>query len=528
MLKFLHHSPSTSLYQRRATRQNLNTPPKLIYSLLLALFAGVIFSFALAPYHLWVLALTSPMVLYIALVSEESPKRAFWIGEFYGFGLWAVGAFWLYNSIHEYGNIAPALAVTLIAIMASIMGLFHAVMAWAFVRFLGRQPLAFAGLWVLQEWLKTWLFTGFPWLFVGYAFSDVPMLTSLAPVFGVFGLSFVAVLFACSVVELFRKRFGYVIISITTLLASVILYFVNPIWTKPTGETLSVALVQGNIPQDMKWLGEYRLETLRIYDELTYPLWGKTDAIILPEASIPMFQDEADEFLQIMNANANYSGTAWLAGIPYRQTKDGKADRFYNSVMALGADGQQVYKKQRLVPFGEYVPLQGLFNLLPDLAGMQNMSGFSLGESNQAPLMVKNQPIGTAICYEVAYPDTTRHNAKDSQILLTVSNDAWFGTTAGPHQHLQMVQMRSLETGRWFMRATNTGITAFINDKGQIVDKAPQFERTTLQGQVPAMTGITPFMRFGSVPILLLSLLLVGLSFIAKRQTAPRFNLPKP
>lgn len=237
---------------------------------------------------------------------------------------------------------------------------------------------------MLQEWLKTWLFTGFPWLFVGYAFSDVPMLTSLAPVFGVFGLSFVAVLFACSVVELFRKRFGGVIISVTTLLASVILYFINPTWTKPTGETLSVALVQGNIPQDMKWLGEYRLETLRIYDELTYPLWGKQTLSYCPKRLFRCFKMKPMN-LQIMNANANYSGTAWLAGIPYRQTEGGKADRFYNSVMALGADGQQVYKKQRLVPFGEYMYLQGLFNLLPDLAGMQNMSGFSLSESNQAP-----------------------------------------------------------------------------------------------------------------------------------------------
>ncbi len=526
MLKFLHHSPSNALYQRKATRQNADTPPKLIYSLILALFAGAIFSFALAPYHLWVLALTSPMVLYIVLVSEESPKRAFWIGEFYGFGLWAVGAFWLYTSIHEYGNIAPWLAYLLIAVLASIMGLFHAVMAWAFVKFLGRQPLAFAGLWVVQEWTKTWLFTGFPWLFVGYAFNDVPFLASLAPVFGVFGISFVAVLFACAAVEIFRKRLIYIAISIATLLVGGALHFINPAWTTPTKENLSITLVQGNIPQDVKWLSEYRLETLKIYDELTQPFWGKTDAIILPEAAIPMFQDEADEFLQIMHANAYYSGTTWAAGIPYRQS-DGQSEKAYNSVLTLGTNGHHFYKKQRLVPFGEYVPLQGLLNLLPDLAGMQNMTGFSLGEKNQPHLTIKGTPIGTAICYEVAYPDITRQNAKDSQILLTVSNDAWFGTSAGPHQHLQMVQMRSLETGRWFVRSTNTGITAFIDHKGNIVKKAPQFERTTLQNTVPAMTGTTPFMRFGNVPILLLSLLLIGLSFVVKRQMTPKFTLPK-
>lgn len=491
-------------------------------AMLLALAAGGVFSLSLAPYHVWAVALVSVALLYAVLVFEQNARRAFWIGQAYGFGLWAVGASWLYHSIHEYGSISPVLAIVMIGLMAFVMGLFHAVFAWAFVRFVGRQPLAFASLWVVQEWLKTWVLSGFPWLFVGYAFTEQSWLNGLAPVLGVLGMGFVAVLLSASLVEVFRKKFGFLLLAVLAVLGSAALTGVSWVWSN--GEKLSVSLVQGNIPQDIKWLSEYREKTLEIYEQLSSDEWGR-DLVVWPEAAIPMFHDEAMPFIGQMANHAKDGKSAWITGLIYRDFEqyDEAKDPYppiYNSVAAFDEQGVSLYKKQHLVPFGEYIPFAGVLDILPNLANMQTMMNISAGDDTQSPLAVKGQNMGAAICYEVAYPNTTRHNAKDASMLLTISNDAWFGTTAGPWQHLQMVQMRSLETGRYFIRATNTGITAIINHQGKIVDVAPQFERTVLRGEVLGMAGVTPFVRLGNYPILGLCAVLIFLSFLAKARAS--------
>lgn len=494
----------------------------LLLAITLAWAAGAMFTLALAPFGFWPVAFVSPAILYALLLPEMSGKRAFIIGEAYGMGLWCVGAFWLYTSIHDYGNTPAWLALILIAIMGLGMGLFHGFLGLIFNRMVGRQPFSFAALWILQEWLKTWLFTGFPWLFVGYAFTEQYWLSSLAPIAGVFAVSFVAVLIAASLVELYRRRAGYIVVSAALVVVSISLWLINPQWTKPKGEPdLSVSLIQGNIPQDLKWLTEFQVETLKIYAQLTRSEWGR-DIVLWPESSIPMFQTEAVGFVSEMVKMAQENDTAWITGIPYKDEAafDPAVDKyppFYNSVIALGADAEGLYKKQRLVPFGEYIPFQGMLDILPNLAGSRDIMSYSRGSAKQLPLKVRGHNIGAAICYEVAYPDTTRRNAVGTDFLLTISNDAWFGTSAGPLQHLQMVQMRALENGRWFMRATNTGVTAIIDHRGQIVERAPQFERLVLRGNVQARVGNTPFMVMGHYPILILISLLLGLSCFSKR-----------
>ena len=507
-------------------RLNPDKPKRLSLwlTILIAWLAGAIFIFALAPYDIWPLALLSPAILYGLLLPAMTGKRAFIIGQAYGTGLWCVGAFWLYTSIHVYGATPVWLALIMIALMGLGMGLFHGFLALLFNRVVGKQPLSFAALWVLQEWMKTWLFTGFPWLFVGYAFTEQYWLSSLAPVAGVFAISFVAILLAASIVELLRRRGGYMVVSVALLIISTSLWLINPQWTKPKGTPdLSVSLIQGNIPQDLKWLTEYQVETLNIYAKLTSTEWGR-DLILWPESSIPMFQTEAVGFINEMVKMAKATETTWVTGIPYKDeaafdaTQD-KYPPFYNSVVALGADAEGLYKKQRLVPFGEYIPFEGLLDILPNLAGSQDIMSYSRGNDEQLPLQVRGHNLGAAVCYEVAYPDTTRKNAINTDFLLTISNDAWFGTSAGPLQHLQMVQMRALENGRWFMRATNTGVTAIIDHKGRIVERAPQFERTVLRGNVQARVGNTPFMRFGNYPVLFIMALLLLLGYLGKRAT---------
>lgn len=503
----------------------------MVLTILIAWLAGAVFIFALAPYGFWPVALISPAILYGLLMPDMTGKRAFLIGQAYGTGLWCVGAFWLYTSIHVYGDTPVWLALIMIALMGLGMGLFHGFLALIFNRVVGKQPLSFAALWVLQEWMKTWLFTGFPWLFVGYAFTEQYWLSSLAPVAGVFAVSFVAILLAASLVELLRRRAGYMVPTIALLVVSCALWLINPQWTKPKGTPdLSVSLIQGNIPQDLKWLTEYQVETLKIYATLSSTEWG-SDIILWPESSIPMFQDEAVGFINEMVKMAKETDTTWVTGIPYKDeaafnAKTDKYPPFYNSVIALGADAEGMYKKQRLVPFGEYIPFEGMLDILPNLAGSQDIMSYSRGSDNQSPLRVRGHNLGAAVCYEVAYPDTTRKNAINTDFLLTISNDAWFGSSAGPLQHLQMVQMRALENGRWFMRATNTGVTAIIDHKGRIVKRAPQFERTVLRGNVQARVGNTPFMRVGNYPVLIIIALLLLLSYLGKR-ASPRKRLER-
>ena len=484
-----------------------------IFPLLIALISGAIFSLALAPFHWWWIAILSPALLY-ATLGQRTAKQAFAIGWAYGFGLWFVGAFWLYTSIHVYGDTAAPLAILMIAIMAIVMGLFSALQTWSYRRFFPETPLTFAPLWVLFEWAKTWVFTGFPWLFAGYAFTGY-FLDGYAPLFGVFGVSFVVIVLACALVELCRKRFIWVIPSAILLLgawAASQIEFVEQKATKP----LSVSLIQGNIPQDLKWLTEYQGKTLSIYADLSRSEWGR-DLIVWPESSIPMFQTDIEPFLEVIQQQAKNSGTAWVTGIPYWDLAESKRQQqpmFYNSIMASGADADGLYKKQRLVPFGEYIPLSGLLSwVLPALQNDPSMSGFSRGTSDQAPLKIKQQNLGAAICYEVAYPNLTRRNASQSDFLVTVSNDAWFTGTAGPLQHLQMVQMRAKENGRWFIRATNTGVTAIINHEGHIVKQAAMDQRTVLRGELPAMQGQTLYNRLSDWPILIISLLLLLLGW---------------
>lgn len=485
-----------------------------IFPLLISLFSGAIFSLALAPYYWWWIAILSPALLY-ACLRGKNPKQAWMIGWAYGFGLWFVGAFWLYTSIHVYGDTNAFLSVLMIAFMALVMGLFSAIQTWVYRRFFPETPLTFAPLWVFFEWAKTWVFTGFPWLFAGYAFTE-RLIDGYAPLFGVFAVSFVVILLAAALVEILNRKLFWIVPSVLVLLgawgASKI-QFVEAKATKP----LSVSLIQGNIPQDLKWLTEYQDKTIEIYKNLSKTEWGR-DLIVWPESSIPMFQTDVPDLLDEMNEKGIEQHTAWVTGIPYwdlEESKNQGKPMFYNSLVALGDNSIGLYKKQRLVPFGEYIPLSGLLSwVLPSLQNDPSMSGFSRGTSNQQPLNVKGHPLAAAVCYEVAYPNLTRRNAQNSDFLVTVSNDAWFTGTNGPWQHLQMVQMRAKENGRWFIRATNTGITAFINEKGHIEEQAPQDKEFVLRGNLPAMQGETWYTRFSDYPILGFSLFLLILGWI--------------
>lgn len=495
-----------NIHYTSPSQKNKKQPIALIWAVLLALLAGAMFSFALAPYHYWYLAIISPALLYFC-VQDRTPKQALILGWIYGFGLWFVGAFWLYTSIHIYGHISSPVAVLMVAVMALLMAIFSAVQLYVYRKFFPQTPLTFAPVWVLFEWLKTWFLTGFPWLFVGYAFTE-RFFDAHAPVFGVLGVSFAVVFIACTLVHLCKKQWFWAVPSAVMLLLTWGFAQLNFVEQK-NEQPLSVSLVQGNIDQNVKWDEQHFFKTLAIYSDLSEKEWGR-DLIVWPESAIPAFQTDVQPFLQGVGAVAEQSKTAWLVGIFYR---DVNTEQKYNGLISLGADTSGVYLKQRLVPFGEYIPLSGLlYWILPEAQKDVANGQLSAGQAGQAPIKVKNRDLAVAICYEVAYPNITRANAKKSDALMTISNDAWFTGTAGPWQHLQMVQMRAKENGRWFIRATNTGVTAIINQHGQIVQQVPQDVATVLRGELPSMTGRTWYNRFGDYPILVIVALLLLLS----------------
>ena len=503
-----------AFFDKQLNPSKQQKPLPFIFPLLIALISGAIFSFALAPFHWWWLAILSPALLY-AVLHQKTAKQAFAIGLSYGFGLWFVGAFWLYTSIHVYGDTNAFLSVVMIVIMALLMGLFTAFQAWLYRRFFPETPLTCAPIWVLFEWAKTWVFTGFPWLFAGYAFTE-RLLDNYAPLFGVYAVSFVVILLACALVETLRRKYAWAFISFLFVVGAWAVSFIQFVEEKPE-KPLSVSLIQGNIPQDLKWLTEYQVKTLEIYAELSRSEWGR-DLIVWPESSIPLFQTDIEPFLKALDEQGKTTDTAWVTGIPYWDLEESQQHgypMYYNAMMASGSDASGLYKKQRLVPFGEYIPLSGFLSwVLPALQNDPSMSGFSRGDRDQQPFSIKGKHLAAAICYEVAYPNLTRRNATNSDFLVTVSNDAWFKGTAGPLQHLQMVQMRAKENGRWFIRATNTGVTAFINHQGQIVKQAPMDERAVLRGELPAMQGQTLYNRLSDWPILIFSLLLLIVGWI--------------
>ena len=503
-----------AFFDKQLNPSKQQKPLPFIFPLLIALISGAIFSFALAPFHWWWLAILSPALLY-AVLHQKTAKQAFAIGLSYGFGLWFVGAFWLYTSIHVYGDTNAFLSVVMIVIMALLMGSFTAFQAWLYRRFFPETPLTFAPIWVLFEWAKTWVFTGFPWLFAGYAFTE-RLLDNYAPLFGVYAVSFVVILLACALVETLRRKYAWTFISLLFVVGAWAVSFIQFVEEKPE-KPLSVSLIQGNIPQDLKWLTEYQVKTLEIYAELSRSEWGR-DLIVWPESSIPLFQTDIEPFLKALDEQGKTTDTAWVTGIPYWDLEESQQQgypMYYNAMMASGSDASGLYKKQRLVPFGEYIPLSGFLSwVLPALQNDPSMSGFSRGDRDQQPFSIKGKHLAAAICYEVAYPNLTRRNATNSDFLVTVSNDAWFKGTAGPLQHLQMVQMRAKENGRWFIRATNTGVTAFINHQGQIVKQAPMDERAILRGELPAMQGQTLYNRLSDWPILIFSLLLLIVGWI--------------
>jgi len=478
------------------------------------LIAGAIQTLTFAPFFLWWLGPVSVFLVLLVTLNQASDKlfRSGWL---VGLGLFATGVSWVYVSISEHGNTSTPIAIVLMVLFVAGLALFHALAFWFWGKLAKqsqiRRLILFPAIWVLGDWLRGWFLTGFPWLYLGTAHTDGP-LGGLAPIFGVHGATlWITVSGAAAYAIWWMVRTGHNKGAVATVVLALLPWFAAPAikqvdWTVLSEDPLTFATMQGNIPQQIKWDPDFLRDQIVAYLGMTEEHWQK-DIILWPETAIPIPQDQAGQIIAHIQSELGEDSTL-ITGIPwYGYSKQIEDNTFHNSIMATG-NGSGIYHKQKLVPFGEYVPLQGLLRGLIGFFDLP-MSSFSPGPKNQSPLQASDTNVMPYICYEVAYPDFVAFNARTSGMLLTISNDGWFGDSIGPLQHLQIARMRALETGRYMLRGTNNGVTAIINEKGEITERIPQFERAVLTGEVFTAEGSTPYMQTGSWPVLTLAVILV-------------------
>ena len=448
--------------------------------------------------------------------SQKPMRDAALLGAAFGFGLFITGVSWVYVSLSIFGGLPAAVAGLATVLFCAFLALYPALVGALFVRLLPaawwQGALLFASLWTLSEYLRGWLLTGFPWLAIGYAQTPPSPLAGLAPIFGVFGASWATALLAALLVEGWRRlsphrgrsrwhRAAPLLVVGALLAGSQALRSI--VWTTPTGAPISVALLQGNVPQDVKWRPEAFNDSLLAYYRLA--LENPAQLTVLPETALPAFlANVPDEYLDALAKLAQRENGDMLIGIPF-----GDRNHYANGAVSLGASPSQRYSKSHLVPFGEFVPPGFAWFL-----AMANipMSDFTPGARHQAPLQIAGQSVAVNICYEDAFGEEIIRALPAASLLVNMSNVAWFGDSLAPAQHLQIARLRALETGRIMLLATNTGMTAIVGVDGKIEAELPPFTRSALRGEVRAYQGVTPYVRWGNWPVILVSL---GLLLIA-------------
>jgi apolipoprotein N-acyltransferase len=481
----------------------------------LALSAGMLMPFSFAPFDLWLCGIVSVAMLLMA-IHEGTIKQVVLCHYAFALALFAVGTSWLYVSINTFGGASPALAGMLVILFVIFWSLSFLPQAWLYARFIRqwRLPivLGFPIIWVLGEWLRGWLLTGFPWFYLGYSHLHSP-LASFAPLAGVLAVSFAACLLAallfCFLLQR-QKRYAFLAMTVILLgLGAAELKWVT------AGSSIQVAAVQGNIDQHSKWQANMVMPIVNHYSQLTEPLWG-ADLIVWPEAAITLLRGDAQWLLAQLKYPATAQGSTLLLGIPDRD-EDG---RYLNSAVVVGETSGQ-YIKQQLVPFGEYVPFEGYLRGLITLFDLP-MSRNIAGGSGQKTLMAGDIRLSVSICYDVVFPELVRSNVSDPGLMVTISNDTWFGSSYGPDQHMQIASMRALENGRYLLRVTNNGVTALVDYKGQIVQQLQRDTAAVLSAEVPIMRGLTPYHQYGQAPLLFcLGLLLTGLWWSSRQENPP-------
>lgn len=493
--------------------KDVDLPPWLVS--ILAICSGVLLSFSFAPTEWWLAGCGSIFVLYFLLQSAK-PRQAFWIGWLFGLGYFGIGVHWIYYSLHLFGAAIAPLAVLLTLVFVLVMTVFPATCAYLWAR--SRVPTSpignavlFAALWVLAELLRGKIMNGFPWILVGYSQTSGPF-GSLAPVVGVYGLSFIVVLVSSAAVVFAkgpsRITTGAFAIIAAPIFLALIMNLVH--FSEPVKEPLTVRMVQANIAQEMKFSQERLTQSLFDYTQMTQQDGiSEVDLVVWPETAIPTYFDHVDKVLRPFVQSMDEQGIDVITGGFQR---DG--DKVYNAVKQLGGE-QAVYQKRHLVPFGEYMPLRFLLDFAAKFIIIP-MADLTAGVGPHIPLTLQGVEVGISICYEDVFGEEMRALLPSAQMLVNVSNDAWFGNSAAPSQHEQKARMRAREFARPMIRVTNTGISAAIDYRGNVLGRIEHNTTGILDVRVQPRSGYTPYARTGNWPVFILCII-IFLVFVLKR-----------
>ncbi len=460
----------------------------------LAVIFGGVMPLAFAPFHYWwisIVAITG--LLYLWQVCQQK-KQAFLTGFYFGLGYFGVGIHWVYYSLHDFGNALPIVAALITILLICWQAMYIGLLGFVYQVIKNNYSastcfLLLPILWFCMEWLKGIVITGLPWLSVGYSQIDSP-LASFAPWVGSYGLSALSVSLSIVLYLLLTKELkehvrviaGFVIVFIALTIAA------QTEQTQAMDKSLTISQVQGNIAQDIKWQADKRQDIFNVYWQQTLQNWD-SDLIVWPETAVPGRSELIEESVLLpMSMLAAENETNILFGVV---VSDLARSHYFNSMLMVG-ENQGIYNKRHLVPFGEYMPMRWLLDFVNQFIRIP-MSDMQVGDDQQKLMMVKDVKLGVSICYEDVFSRDINLDLPDANILINTSNDAWFGDSLAPHQHLQIAQMRALETGRPMVRSTNTGITAFIDYKGNITQKTDQFKVTTITQKVTGRTGQTFF-----------------------------------
>jgi apolipoprotein N-acyltransferase len=471
-----------------------------------ALAFGALLACAFAPLSWWPLAIVCPAALML-LWQGATPRMAAQLGFCFSAGTFAAGTYWLYTSIHIFGQAPIWVAVGLMLALVGIMALYQAFVGWCVARLLPpsgalRTLIGIPALWLLIEWWRGWFLSGFAWLSLGYSLPDT-WLAGFAPVVGVYGLSALLLLSAGALVTLFDGTRGARIAAALVLIAPWPVGFALQTvpWTHPVGKPVGVAIIQGAVPQDEKWQEANHDATLRLYRNLTIKALG-TPLIVWPEAAPPDLANNLVDYLGTLYRMGSARNSSLVLGV-VRASDDG--EQYFNSVLSLDPRGPHWYDKTHLVPFAEFFPVPSFVRSWLRLRNLP-YEDFTRGAEVQPPLPAAGLRLATNICYEDAYGSTQLPVLGRSDALVNVTNDAWFGHSSARHQHFQIARMRAIEAGRYLVRAANDGISGVIGPHGEVIARAPQFEPYVLRSSILAEAGLPPYASVGNYPVLLLAL----------------------
>ena len=487
--------------------------------------AGACAVFGFAPFAVPGTVPAALAVLFWLWQRAASAREAAWTGFAFGAGLFGAGASWLYIAIETFGGMPPPLAAVAIAVLVAYLSLWPAGAGFLAARFAPqaslRRLLIGVGAFTATEWIRSYLFTGFPWLALGY--SQVPggFFSGYAPLGGVYVVTLaLALAAACIAVfadALARRQTGSAAAATCVVVALVAggLALSRVEWTRESGPPLDVSLVQGNVLQDVKFDEQFRTRTFDRYLDLVEQSRGRL--VVLPESAFPMFSDEVPDavLLSLIRVASARNGDVLLGLFTAEPPLPGSSEpRYYNTVVALGDSNLQFYRKNHLVPFGETIPLKPLVGWLVNSVLHIPLADQARGGATQPALAVAGQRVAVNICYEDAFGAELIHGAKQAHLLVNVTNDAWYGRSIAAEQHNQIAAMRALELGRPMLRATNTGITSAIGHDGRERARMPWFTMGILEVSIAGREGETPYMRAGDVPALALCVLLVAIALV--------------